>query len=165
MRPKLIVLAWALGACATHAQIVAPDPDWRETQAPPPPALKLDGLIPLDIPESSLRFGVAPESIAIGGDGIVRYVVVAKSNTGAVNAMYEGINCRTGEYKVYARHNPDSGWTSSADSPWKPLRDRPLSRHSLLMAQSGACMGHGPSHSAARIIQDLRAPFGGDTRR
>lgn len=65
---------------------------------------------------------------------------------------------------VYARHCPDSGWTPATDSPWKPLRGQPLSRHSLLMAKSGACMGHGPSHSAARIIQDLRAPFGSDTR-
>ena len=165
MRPKLIVLAWALAACAIHAQIVAPDPDWRETQAPPPPALKLDGLIPLDIPESSLRFGVAPESITIGNDGIVRYVVVARSNSGAMNAMYEGILCRNGEYKVYARHNPDSGWVPASDAPWKSLDERPLSRHTRVMARSGACMGHGPSHSAARIIQELRAPFGSDTRR
>lgn len=72
MRREFIALALALAACASHGQIVPQDPDWRETQAPPPPALKLDGLIPLDIPESSLSYGVAPDSIGIGSDGIVR---------------------------------------------------------------------------------------------
>ena len=42
---------------------------------------ELDGLIPLDIPGSTLRFGVDPASVTIGSDGIVRYVVVASSTT------------------------------------------------------------------------------------
>ena len=36
---------------------------------------------------------------------MVRYVVVATSDSGAVNAIYEGIRCDTGRFKVYARHN------------------------------------------------------------
>jgi hypothetical protein len=169
MRLESTVAALALAACAAHAQLVQQDPDWRETQAPPPPAVKLDGLIPLEIPGSNLRFGVAPASVTVGSDGIVRYVVVATSTTGTVNAIYEGIRCNTGEYKVYARHNPDSGWTPTKDSPWRSLHEQPMSRHSLLIARSGACMGHGANRTAARIVQDLRSPvdsrFSNETRR
>ncbi|NPC56140.1 CNP1-like family protein [Caenimonas soli] len=168
MRLESIAAALAFVACAAHAQLGAENPDWREAEAPPPPALKLDGLIPLEVPGSTLRFGVAPGSVAVGSDGIVRYVVVASSTTGTVNAIYEGIRCSSGEYKVYARHNPDSGWTPTKDAAWRSLHE-PMSRHSLLIARTGACMGHGANGSAARIVQDLRSSidsrFSNETRR
>jgi hypothetical protein len=161
MRLESIVAALAFVACAAHAQLGTESPDWKEVEAPPPPALKLDGLVPLDVPGSTLRFGVAPASVAIGSDGIVRYVVVASSATGAVNAMYEGIRCDTGQYKVYARHNPDSGWKPTKDVEWRSLEEA-MSRHTLVIARTGACVGHGVNRPATRIVQDLRAPA--DTR-
>jgi hypothetical protein len=162
MRPERLLAALLLSAAAAHAQLTPPDPDWREIEAPPPPAVKTTGLIPLDLPRTALRFGIEPASVAIGADGIVRYVVVASSTTGAVNAMYEGIRCNTGEFKVYARHNPDSGWTIARESQWRSLHDQPQSRHTLMVARNGACIGHGANRSAAQIVRDLRAPV--DTR-
>jgi len=162
MRASSIALAMLLSAAsAVQAQVAPPDPDRREAQAPPPPALKLDGLIALDIAGSALRFGIDPVSVSVGSDGIVRYVVVASSTTGAVNALYEGIRCSTGQFKVYARHSP-GGWAVAQDSPWRSIHDRPVSRHTLLIARTGACMGHGTNGSAAQIVQTLRAPA--DTR-
>ena len=161
MRLEPIVAALAFMACAAHAQLGSENPDWKEVEAPPPPALKVDGLIPLDIPGATLRFGVAPASVTIGSDGIVRYVVVASSTTGAVNAIYEGIRCDTGQYKVYARHNPDSGWKPTKDAAWRSLHEQneqPISRHTLVIARTGACIGHGANRPAARIVQDLRSP-------
>jgi hypothetical protein len=162
MRLSVFVLPLVLGACAAHAQLVTADPDWREVEAPPPPALKLDGLIPLEMPRSALRFGVDPASVSLGSDGIIRYVVVATSATGAVNGLYEGLRCNTGEFKVYARHNSGSGWMVVKDSLWRPLHDAQTSSHSLLIARTGACIGGGPNRSALQIVRDLRAPV--DTR-
>lgn len=170
MRLNVCAAAMVLAAASSAgAQLVTPDPDWKETEAPAPPAFKLDGLIPLEIPRSGLRYGVDPASVALSPDGIVRYVVVATSTTGAVNAIYEGIRCNTAEVKVYARHNPDSGWTK-ASGDWRALHDSyPSSRHSLLIARTGACMGHAPNRSAAQIVKDLRSPvdsrFENDARR
>lgn len=157
MRLEFLAAGLALAAFASHAQLVAEDPDWREVQAPPPAALKLDGLIPLDIPRATLRFGVVPASIQIGSDGIVRYVVVATSSSGTVNAIYEGLRCGTGEMKVYARHNPDTGWAVVKDSAWVPLQGQKLP-HALYIARNGACMGHGTNGTAATIARDLRSP-------
>ncbi len=156
--------AWlaVLAASAAQAQLTAVDPDWREAEAPPAPAFKLDGLIPLEMPRSTLRFGVDPASVSLGSDGVVRYVVVATGAPGAVNALYEGIRCNTAEFKVYARYNAGSGWTVAKDSPWRPLRDTQVSSHSLLIARTGACVGHAPNRSADQIVRDLRAPV--DTR-
>jgi hypothetical protein len=155
-------LPLVLAASAAHAQMAPVDPDWREAEAPPPPAFRQSGLIALDMPRSSLRFGVDPASVSLGSDGIVRYVVVAASATGAVNGLYEGIRCDTAEFKVYARYNAGSGWTVAKESPWRPLHDAQTSSHSLLIARTGACVGHAPNRSATQIVRDLRAPV--DTR-
>jgi len=161
---RLAAAALLACAAAAHAQFqVQPmDPDWKEVEAPPPPALKTTGLIPVEIERSALRFGVDPASVSLGRDGIVRYVIVAASSTGAVNAMYEGIHCKTGEYKVLARHNPDTGWSIAGNAEWRPLHGQQQSRHTLVVARTAACMGHGPNRSAAQIVRDLRAPA--DTR-
>lgn len=162
MRLERLALALAIGTCAAHAQLLPDNPDWKEAEAPPPPSFQTTGLIPLDIPRSSLRFGVDPASVSLGRDAIVRYVVVAASSTGTVNAMYEGIRCDSGEFKVYARHNPGSGWAVVKEAPWRSLHEQPVSRHTLAIARTGACIGRSPNRSASQIVRDLRAPV--DTR-
>jgi hypothetical protein len=158
MRPSFIVAGLLLVSFTAAAQLAVPDPDWKELEAPPPPALRTQGLIPLEVRGTTLQFGVDPQSVALGGDGVVRYVVVATSTTGTVNALYEGVRCGTGEVKVYARHNPDSGWVPARGADWQPLREGPQARHSLLIARTGACVGDAPNRNASQIVRDLRAP-------
>ena len=156
---RLSRIAWPLFlvSSAAVAQLASVDADWREAEAPPPPALRLEGLIPLDMPRSALRFAVDPASVSLGSDGVVRYVVVATSAAGAVNALYEGLRCNNGVVKVYARHNPDSGWTLAKDLAWRPLHNAQAG-HSLVIARTGACVGHSPNRSASQIVRDLRSP-------
>lgn len=154
-RASVLAFALAIAAGSAPAQLATPDPDWKEVDAPAPAALRLDRLVRVDIPESALRFGVDPASVALTSDGIVRYVVVATSGSGAVNAFYEGIRCSTGETRLYARHNPDSGWVPVRDGLWRSLYETRASRHSLVIARNGACIGGAPNQSAARIVKDL----------
>ncbi|MDB5947934.1 MAG: hypothetical protein JWQ33_2960 [Ramlibacter sp.] len=149
------ILALAFCAATAQAQMSPPDPDWKETEAPPPPQLRTDHLVKIELPESALKFGVDPASVAIGRDGIVRYVVVASSSTGVVNAFYEGLRCSTAEVRVYARHNPDSGWVQVKDSRWQSLHEARPSRHSLVIARNGACVGGAPNQNAAQVVRDL----------
>lgn len=158
MLRRILALALAGAAASAAAQLV-PDIhiDWKEEEAPPPPALRTRGLIPVDVVGTNLKFGVDPDSITIGKDGVVRYVVVATSGTGAVNGIYEGLKCNTGEVKVYARHNPDTGWVP-ARGEWRNVYQIANTRYSLAIAKSGACKEHAPNGSPAQIVQDLRAP-------
>lgn len=155
LRISLCLLAFAF-AGGVQAQLTPPDPDWREV-APAPPPLRTEGLIRIDMPQSSLRFGVDPASVSLGSDGVVRYVVVASSNTGAVNAFYEGIRCSTAEVRLYARHNPDSGWVLLSDGEWRSLHQSLPSRHSLVLARTGVCAGGAPNQSSTQIVRDLGA--------
>ncbi|TFZ01575.1 CNP1-like family protein [Ramlibacter rhizophilus] len=153
------LLAWAgaalMAGCASP--LLAQEP-WQEGAAPEPPALRLKGLVPVELPRSTLRFGVQPDSVSIGPDRVVRYVVVATSASGALNALYEGIRCDEGKVKVYARHTPGAGWTPTRDAPWESLHDNAGHRHSLAIARSGACIGRGTNTSAERVLRDLAAP-------
>jgi hypothetical protein len=153
-RVRCLALALALAAGAAQAQLTPIDPDWKEVEAPPPAPLRLDRLVSIDMGQSSLRFGVIPESVTLTSDRIVRYVVVATSSSGAVNAFYEGIRCGTGEGRIYARHNPGSGWVPVKDGDWRPLQDRTL-QHSLVIARSGVCQGRSPNRSPEQIVRDL----------
>lgn len=159
MLRKFLVLALAGAAFSAGAQLI-PDIhiDWKENEAPPPPPLRTRNLVPIDVAGTSLRFGVDPESISIGSDGVVRYVVVATSNSGAVNGIYEGLKCNSGEVKVYARHNPDSGWVPAGNSEWRDVYSIPNTRYSLAIARSGACRQRAANVSPAQILQDLRLP-------
>ena len=158
MRLDWRVLLLAVASCAAHAQLVPIDPDWKEVEAPPAPPVRTSGLIPLDIPRTTLHFGIDPASISLEQDNVVRYVVVATSDTGSVNALYEGIRCATGDFKVYARHNGGSGWTVARDTPWRSLSESSASRHTILIARTGACIGQAPNRSASQIVRDLKAP-------
>jgi hypothetical protein len=158
MLRRILVLALAGTAAAASAQLI-PDvlTNWQEADAPPPPALRTQGLIPIEVPGGTLNFGVDPASITVGKDSVVRYVVVASSTSGAVNGIYEGIRCNTGEVKVYARHTPGSGWVPVKDSEWRAMRTMPNSRYSFTIARNGACMEQAPNGGPKQIAQDLRA--------
>lgn len=149
------LLASIFCSLSVHAQLVDADPDWKEVEAPPPPAVRKDGLVPIDMGSSLLRWGVDPASITIADDRVVRYVVVAQSQGGAVNALYEGLRCSTGEVKVYARNAGDK-WVSATGADWKRLdNNNAATRHSLVIARNGVCIGGGTNRSPVEIARDL----------
>jgi len=132
--------------------------DWKESDAPPPPVLDTKHLIPLELPvHMTLRYGVDPASIAITGDGVVRYVVVASSPSGAVNAFYEGVRCATAEMKTYARSTGGEWYVVSAPE-WKPIHNM-ISLHTEAAAQQGLCRGRAPRASVKDIVQNFKQPL------
>lgn len=148
-------------ASAAAAEYIDPAIDWKESGVPQtPPAFDVRRLIPIDAPSgSSLKFGIDPETISIGEDGVVRYVVVASSPQGATNALFEGIRCSTGEYRVYARYS-GGGWLRAGDSDWQSVFANMRSRHPLRAAQAGICVGRAPNGPADVMVRSLRAAGG-----
>lgn len=132
-------------ACAglAQAQIGVNDPDWQESDAPPPPAFSTDHLIAVDMPRYvSLKFGIDPATLSITPDGLVRYVMVAINASGTVNAMFEAIRCATGEVKTYARSGASGSWSIVKDPPWQALNGNQPSKHALALTRQGLCEGH-----------------------
>ena len=160
MKPeKLFWFGLMLLAISVSAQ-VSTDPDWKETEAPAPPAFNKERLIPIEMPNYvSLRLGVDPATFAISPDGIVRYVVVAINAAGSISAMYEGIRCASGEVKTYARYTSNGQWAPAPDPQWRRLNDNLPSRHALALAKQGVCDGRATAgNSAAAIVNALKYP-------
>lgn len=153
------LLMGGLFANMAFAQTVNPDqPDWNESDVPPPPAFKMDALVSVDVDaRGSLRYGVDPATLSIGKDGVVRYVMVAHSPSGAMTAMYEGIRCGTAEYKRYARFN-DARWTAVATPEWRSMFDSTPVKYPLALARQGGCDSKAPATSVDDIVRRLKKP-------
>lgn len=159
LRAWLALLSLWLATGSINAQLVLVDPDWSESAAPPPPSYEATRLLPFDVPgASTLKYGVDPNTITITPEGLVRYVVVASSASGAVNAMYEAIRCSTGEYKTYARRTLDSEWKSLPEPTWRSMQDSQHIRYAFRLAQQGVCTGRAPASSVTAIVRNLKSP-------
>ena len=157
-----LVLAFvALGASTgLRAQPAVDEPEWVESQVPPPPAFDVKKLVIMDMPYSaSLVYGVDPSAISISkSDSVVRYVMVATSTSGAKNAMYEGLRCATGEFKTYARYVADGPWKPVADPQWRSVFGNMPSKHALQFARAAACDGAAPVSTVGGVIARLKNP-------
>jgi hypothetical protein len=135
-------LCLALVAACAGAQTPVVVPEWVEENAAPPPAYAKDALIPIEMPSYvTLRVGIDPATVAVGSDGVVRYVVVMRNTSGSVSAAYEGILCTKGEVKTYARAGATGNWVAIKQPEWRPLTDNLPSRHAFAIAKQGGCDG------------------------
>lgn len=111
MRRACCMLAGALALVST-AVLPQPKSDWEieqeerywnETEVSMPALPKDSDLIEfVPTASSSFRFYVDRTSLAIGKDGVVRYVLVARSPSGISNVSYEGMRCKSNELRIYA---------------------------------------------------------------
>ena len=155
MKSSFIVgLTMALWVTAAQAQYAPDKPDWIEDKAVAPPAYSKDHLIPIDMPGYvSMRVGIDPTTVSIGGDGVVRYVVVMRNASGSGTAAYEGIRCTTDEVKTYARVSAADAWVTLSDPQWKAINDNLPSKHAFTIARQGGCN----THLSGTLEETLRA--------
>ncbi|MGQ0708459.1 MAG: CNP1-like family protein [Rhodoferax sp.] len=162
---RALALALALpGLGAALAAPLTPNPnvpeiEWVEAAIPPAPAFRAEGLIAVDMPpQTSVRVGVDPDTLAIGGDGVVRYVAVMTNLSGSVSALYETLHCATKEVKTHARWSKEAGWKNVAEPQWRYWNDNMPSRHAIAIARQGACDGLLPPANPAAIVRAMREP-------
>jgi hypothetical protein len=132
--------------------------DWKETEVPPPPAFDAGKLLTFDVGRgSALVFGVDPATLRLSSDGVLRYVMVASSASGARTVLYEGLRCVTGEYKTYARHSAEGGWKPVAGAEWRSVFDYQPAKYTLAFAKAGACDNAAQASSVAEVVRQLKA--------
>jgi CNP1-like family len=156
------LLVFSAFVTSSNAQLLATDPDWKESDAPAPAALNLKDLVPFEVSTTSnLTWALDPTAVTIVGDGLVRYVVVARSQSGVLNALYEAINCSNGTLKTYARivakesEVASKNWTIVSDPQWKSLRELP-SKHALELAKQSVCTGDTAVQTVNEIVTALK---------
>jgi hypothetical protein len=96
---------------------------FEEIEAPQLPPYPQDSALLEFIPRrnSSFHFYVDRDSLSIGADRVIRYSVLARSPSGAVSASYEGMRCKTSEYKVYALGTDAAQWARAREVQWRKI--------------------------------------------
>jgi hypothetical protein len=152
----LVFLAFLLLVVSAPQRALA-DWNWQELESvQPPAAIAKSGLIAIEMPVFvSLRYELDPSSLRIDQDGVVRYVVVATSPSGARNVYFEGVRCKTSEFKTYARMQSDGQWTAVQQAQWKSVYETTVSRHVRNLLRQGMCKGPLPGASTVRELTDL----------
>lgn len=114
--------------------------EWVEGQATPPAFPKDSDLVEFHVSAGATnRFMVDASTLSVGEDGVVRYVLVVKTPGGATNVTYEGIHCKTGEYKLFASGRSDGTWANSRTSAWRPIENKPVNRHHAVLNRELFC--------------------------
>ena len=157
MRRSALVIALALAACGSPPRT---ESDWekRSLQGPPaeedvaPPAYPQPAnLIEVRLPAAEgFRFFIDRTTLAVAKDGVVRYVLVARSSEGVRNVTYEGLRCPSAENRVFALGEPDGTWVT-ARSAWRAIS---APRH-LALYRDFFCPGGEAIRSAAEGVRAL----------
>jgi hypothetical protein len=121
-----------------------------------PPYPKADHLLEFNVAAvTNFRFFIDASSLSVGSDGVVRYVLVARSPSGAQNVSYEGIRCKGTSYRLYATGRRDGTWTRARDDSWHPIGHEPTDWRRALN-DDYFCPRGGMIASAAEGIDALR---------
>lgn len=157
----LLALAASAGAQAPKSGIdYAPQyktdndsKEWEELQNVPPPAFPTEETLQrIDVgPAATNKYYVDLATLALGDDGIVRYVLVVNTAGGAINVSFEGMHCATRSWKHYATGRYDTkAWTVSraARQEWRPIENKANNPHHAVLSRSFFCPQGNPITSA-----------------
>ncbi len=136
---------------------------WAEVQTQLPSYPKSEDYLPFKVNAiASFDFFIDGKSISVGGDGVVRYSLIAQSAAGVLNISYEGIRCSGGQFRLYALGRSDATWSRARNSQWKDITgDRNNAQRSVLYTDF-FCPAHGIIESSDEGVQGLKR--GGNRR-
>lgn len=134
-------------------------PNWTENKVDTlPPLPQTSDLLPFNVSQNTpLKFFVDAKSLDVGTDGVVRYIVVVTSPSGARNVNYEGIRCDTYEWRQYAGLNADhDGWDRTVQNDWQRIENGELNAYHAALYQDYFCSNKMPVGKTQSIVESIR---------
>lgn len=136
--------------------LVEADPEWKEGEYVLPAAPAEKGLRAFFVSSASPnRFLIDMETLTVDPDGVVRYVLVVRSPSGAESVTYEGIRCATRERRIYASARKDGSWSESKNSAWAPIVENSYNRPRAALAGDVFCDGPAPPRDRSEVLRRL----------
>jgi hypothetical protein len=134
-----------------------PPEKWKESTVEIPRWPEQDDLLEVSAGRSGFPFRVYtdPESLTIGDDGVVRYVLVIVSSSGAWNTSFEGILCDKGEYRRYA-YGSGQQWHQLAGSTWQRIIKDGKDGYRYALYQDYLCNAEGHNPDVSDILRRIR---------
>ncbi len=157
-----ILLALFLGGTAVHLQAQAhfdeeEEKPWEELplQLPPFP-VDANFLSFYVSPTATNRFYLDTASLSVGSDGVVRYVLLALSDSGVRNITYEGMRCQTRERRIYATGRSDGSWAEVRAGKWVRIREQVTNRQHAALFTDLLCPDGVIAHRVSDILRSLK---------
>lgn len=146
-------------------QFVEPEP-WKEqaVELPAYPDGKHYVAVPLQIAGTNLEMFVDEPSLAIGADGVVRYIMLLRSPSGTENLFYEGIRCSTREWRSYAYGTSAGTWGPAPDHGWAPIRNLGVERYRERLYRYYLCDPAMGTLKRAEMLKRMRYGLPADDR-
>lgn len=171
---KLIHLFFKVGICfllslslLAQAQYRTIDP--ADENDPDAPRVWMDAEI--QIPESPpstelkpffvsnhtpLTFAIDAQSLSIGKDDVIRYVLVITSPSGAKQVNYEGLRCEKYEWRLYATLQAEGKWARTPNSRWQVVKSNTYNRYHAALIQDAFCENAIPRRDSKEILRLLK---------
>ncbi len=156
-------VAPALSAITTQTtredELEAETKAWTEAELNPPAYPKPASLVEFAVSgATSNRFLIDADTLSIGADGVVRYVLVVRGAGGAENVSFEGLRCATREQKFYAFGQRGATWSRTRDPQWRFIEYKDVNRQHAVLYADFFCDGRSPFRTVREIAQRLRYP-------
>jgi hypothetical protein len=133
-----------------------PQPDWKEGEYALPAAPQAATLQPFFVSSATPNhFFVDENTLTVGADGVVRYVMVVRTPGGAQNVTFEGIRCATAERRIYATGRSDGSWIRARRDAWEPIVDNAYNRPRAALAEDYFCDGTVPPPNKDEVLRRL----------
>ena len=141
-----------------NGSIFGPRERARELEAKAPPSPADADLLPFDLRNNTdLKAAIDKRSLAVGTDGVVRYVLVLTSSRGVRNVSFEGIRCDPAEWRMYSIGQPDGTWSAVRQSEWRAAEQKSWNSIRFTLAKDYLCEATGlPARDATAIIRKLK---------
>ncbi|MEI8162442.1 MAG: CNP1-like family protein [Betaproteobacteria bacterium] len=125
---------------------------WQEQRDVEPPAFpKPENLREFYVSAvATNKYFIDSSTLAVGADGVVRYVLVVQTSGGATNVSFEGMYCKERSWKHYATGGSDSNWSKSRAPriEWRPIENKPVNRHHAALSRDLFCPMGNPIKTA-----------------
>jgi len=140
---------------------------WKEIEARIPSYPKPENLISFEAGKTGgHRYFIDAQSLSLGEDDVVRYVLVVKAAGGATNVTFEGIRCELRQQKFYAIGQANGNWTRARNPQWRQIGAQETSQHGTLLNEYFcADRSHPatPEQAIRRLKHSGSARYGGPT--
>jgi len=136
-------------------------PKWKESNAVIPDFPKQDDLLMVEVDkaDSPFNYFIDTKNVSISSDGgVIRYSVVIQSDSGAKNVIYEGIRCKTAEFRIYAFGSYDNKFVKARTSEWKLIQNNAAMAHRYNLYTHYMCNEYQTHSSIDIVLQKIRYP-------
>jgi hypothetical protein len=137
---------------------VPPEEEWHEIAVDIPETFDPANLQSFAVDDVNHRFEYAIDrgSLKTGDDGVTRFILVIRSDQGAINSSYEGLRCGHREYKVYA-YGSGQGLTPITAGDWQTIPRSNRDYRAVLYEDLICSLTTGQANPPAAVFQAMRS--------